>query len=121
MAQRGGSVESHLRFGDAVHSPLVSPGETDFLVPFHEEEGHRLNHFLRPRGVSLESHLGEFAAAGIDRMFLNTYFLGILSAHLPITRASWLSALETVFTRERERNREVFLQGARQGSAEPSS
>jgi Pyruvate/2-oxoacid:ferredoxin oxidoreductase gamma subunit len=31
MAQRGGSVESHLRFGRSVESPLIKPGQADFL------------------------------------------------------------------------------------------
>ncbi len=32
MAQRGGSVTSHFRFGDKVWSPLVSPGTADLLM-----------------------------------------------------------------------------------------
>ncbi|MHC4773076.1 MAG: 2-oxoacid:acceptor oxidoreductase family protein, partial [Planctomycetota bacterium] len=30
MSQRGGSVESHVRFGKKIYSPLVSPGGADF-------------------------------------------------------------------------------------------
>ena len=32
MSQRGGSVTSDVRFGDAVLSPMVPPGEADFLL-----------------------------------------------------------------------------------------
>jgi len=117
MAQRGGSVESHLRFGDAVRSPLVIPGQADFLVCFHADEADRLSHFLRPEGVSFRHFLDEFSSSGIDRRFLNTWFLGILSAHLPMTQESWLEALAAAFKREQVRNREVFLDGARVGSA----
>ena len=45
MAQRGGSVESHLRIGKEVYSPLIIPGQADFLVSFHEDESKRMNHF----------------------------------------------------------------------------
>jgi indolepyruvate ferredoxin oxidoreductase beta subunit len=38
MAQRGGSVVSHLRFGAEVHSPLIPAGEADFLVSFEKLE-----------------------------------------------------------------------------------
>ena len=34
MAQRGGSVVSHLRFGEKVYSPLIELGSADFAVSF---------------------------------------------------------------------------------------
>lgn len=34
MAQRGGSVTSHVRFGRKVFSPLIRPGEVDILFSF---------------------------------------------------------------------------------------
>ncbi len=48
MAQRGGSVVTHIRFGERVHSPLVAEGEADFLVAFEAMETLRYLHFLRP-------------------------------------------------------------------------
>ena len=36
MSQRGGSVESHVRFGKRVYSPLVPAGGADVLVCFHK-------------------------------------------------------------------------------------
>jgi len=38
MAQRGGSVISHLRYGRTVHSPLISRGRADILVSFEKLE-----------------------------------------------------------------------------------
>ena len=32
MSQRGGSVTSDVRFGEKVYSPMVPPGEADYLV-----------------------------------------------------------------------------------------
>jgi indolepyruvate ferredoxin oxidoreductase beta subunit len=34
MAQRGGSVVSHIRYGEKVYSPLIEPGSTDFCAAF---------------------------------------------------------------------------------------
>ncbi len=34
MAQRGGSVVSHIRFGEKVYSPLIEPGTADTTVSF---------------------------------------------------------------------------------------
>ena len=36
MAQRGGSVEAHLRYGEKVYSPLIEPGKADIQVAFEE-------------------------------------------------------------------------------------
>jgi len=51
MAQRGGSVTSHFRFGDKVWSPLVSPGTADLLMAFEALEGLRYVNWLKPNGV----------------------------------------------------------------------
>jgi indolepyruvate ferredoxin oxidoreductase beta subunit len=48
MAQRGGCVTSHLRFGDKVWSSLVTPGTADLLMSFESVEALRYVHWLRP-------------------------------------------------------------------------
>ena len=117
MAQRGGSVESHVRFGETVHSPLIPPGTADLLVCFDAGEGERLASYLRPGGTTFLDHLEQFKSLGEDRRFLNTYLLGILSAYLPMAQKHWLDALNAVFRRAQEENRRVFLRGAERGAA----
>jgi indolepyruvate ferredoxin oxidoreductase beta subunit len=51
MAQRGGSVTSHFRFGEKVWSPLVPMGIADLLMAFEALEGLRHVHWLKPGGV----------------------------------------------------------------------
>jgi indolepyruvate ferredoxin oxidoreductase beta subunit len=51
MAQRGGSVTTHLRFGPKVFSPLIEPGKADLLVAFEKIEALRFAHYLRPGGA----------------------------------------------------------------------
>lgn len=51
MAQRGGSVVTQVRFGKQVHSPLIEPGQADYIVAFEQLEALRWLHFLSPRGV----------------------------------------------------------------------
>lgn len=48
MAQRGGSVISHVRFGEEVFSPLIPKGAADFLVALEELEGLRNSFYLKP-------------------------------------------------------------------------
>lgn len=51
MAQRGGCVTSHLRFGDEVHSSLITPGTVDVLLSFESVEALRYVHWLKPGGL----------------------------------------------------------------------
>ncbi len=46
MAQRGGSVVAHLRYGKKVYSPLIDPGQADYLVAFETMEAVRYLPFL---------------------------------------------------------------------------
>ena len=51
MAQRGGSVVSHFRFGDKVWSPLVPLGAAALVMAFEALEGLRHVQWLKPDGV----------------------------------------------------------------------
>ena len=55
MAQRGGSVSSHVRWGREVHSPLIGIGHADTLVAFERIEALRYLEYLRPKGKVLVS------------------------------------------------------------------
>ncbi|OGO43783.1 MAG: hypothetical protein A2Z05_04420 [Chloroflexi bacterium RBG_16_60_22] len=53
MAQRGGSVVSHVRLAPKVWSPLIREGEADLLLAFEKLEAARWGHYLRPGGVAI--------------------------------------------------------------------
>ena len=53
MAQRGGVVTSHLRFGRKVLSPQIEPGTVQVLLGFEGAEALRWSHYLRPDGLAL--------------------------------------------------------------------
>ncbi len=53
MSQRGGSVHSHIRVGERVLAPSISPGEVDYLLAFESAEGLRLAPSLAPGGVAI--------------------------------------------------------------------
>ncbi|WP_300321681.1 indolepyruvate oxidoreductase subunit beta [Accumulibacter sp.] len=53
MAQRGGVVSSHLRFGPRVLSPQINPGAADVLLGFEAAEAMRWRHMLRASGLVL--------------------------------------------------------------------
>ena len=48
MSQRGGSVVTYVRCGEAVHSPVIDKGEADIIVSFELLEAARWLEYLRP-------------------------------------------------------------------------
>jgi indolepyruvate ferredoxin oxidoreductase beta subunit len=57
MSQRGGSVNSHVRWGNRVKSPVIGRGEVDVLLALEKLESLRYLHMLRTGGIVL---VGEF-------------------------------------------------------------
>ncbi|MCD8138403.1 MAG: indolepyruvate oxidoreductase subunit beta [Planctomycetaceae bacterium] len=57
MAQRGGSVVAEIRYGDKVHSPLLSPLGACALASLEQLEALRYAHFLAPSGTAVVSRL----------------------------------------------------------------
>ena len=51
MAQRGGSVFSHIRIGEGAGSPLISKGKADLIIGFEPGEAVRQLPFLKPDGT----------------------------------------------------------------------
>jgi indolepyruvate ferredoxin oxidoreductase beta subunit len=50
MAQRGGDVTTHFRFGKKVYSPLIESGDVDFLLSFELLEAARYINWVKPEG-----------------------------------------------------------------------
>jgi indolepyruvate ferredoxin oxidoreductase beta subunit len=50
MAQRGGSVSSHVRFGEKVNSVLVEKGAADVILALEKMESLRWASYLSPEG-----------------------------------------------------------------------
>ena len=55
MSQRGGSVITHVRIGQDVHSPLIDPGQADFVLSFEKLEALRAEYFLHDKGVLISN------------------------------------------------------------------
>ncbi len=48
VSQRGGSVETHVRFGEAIHSPVVTAGQAQGVIGLEKLEALRFAHFVHP-------------------------------------------------------------------------
>jgi indolepyruvate ferredoxin oxidoreductase beta subunit len=53
MAQRGGSVVSHVRLASTVWSPLIKEGDVDLLLAFEKLEAARWSHYLHSGSVAI--------------------------------------------------------------------
>ena len=92
MSQRGGSVTSDVRFGAEVLSPMVTPGEADFLVVLAPSEVAVTKGMLRPGGLLLTPDLVPDEKLSNKRS-LNVALLGALSAKLDLPEALWVEAI----------------------------
>jgi indolepyruvate ferredoxin oxidoreductase beta subunit len=124
MAQRGGSVVSHVRFGEKVYSPVIAEREADLLASFEKMEALRWIHYLADGGTvivndqeivpsGLEEYpdgLGDGIRSRVpDALFLdalalardagnaravNTVMLGAFSNYLDFPEEDWKRAIE---------------------------
>ena len=120
MSQRGGSVTSDVRFGDAVLSPMVPPGEADYLLVLEPSQVDPNRHVLKSAGILITPEAIHPEKLP-NKKSLNVALLGALSAHLPLSEADWLEALREAFPPEFfEPNRQAFLAG-RDGQRQPGA
>ncbi len=92
MSQRGGSVNSDVRFGDRVFSPLIPAGEADILVVLAPDQVENNRGLLRPAGVLLEP--ADIPADKLEnKRSFNVAMVGLLSRHLEIPDGCWDAAL----------------------------
>ncbi len=92
MSQRGGSVNSDVRFGDDVASPMVPAGEADFLVVLTEDQVDVNRQALKEGGVLLSETLVDAQDLPHPRS-LNVAMLGALSVHLDLPEDAWHEAI----------------------------
>ena len=119
MSQRGGSVFSHIRFGEKVYSPVIPEGAVDILVSLEEMETLRWLSYLKsdtriivtktrinppnvteyPHNIDQEikkhfnnSHIidpSQISEKTGNAKFLNTALLGLVSTYLDFDDGAW--------------------------------
>jgi indolepyruvate ferredoxin oxidoreductase beta subunit len=73
MAQRGGSVTSHVRIGGDILSPLIPHGGADLLIGFEPAESARTITYLKPTGKALTADRMAAAISTYDVTAMLTY------------------------------------------------
>lgn len=103
MSQRGGSVNSDVRFGKKVYSPMSPPGEADFVMVLHPSEVENNRHHGKKDSVffsvaQLLKGKAELSALEEDdtpvtERNCNVAMLGMLSTYLPFADSVWEQAI----------------------------
>ncbi|MDZ4230498.1 MAG: indolepyruvate oxidoreductase subunit beta [Dehalococcoidales bacterium] len=84
MAQRGGSVISHVRLASRVYSPLIKEGEVNLLIALEKLEAARWSHYLHPEGTVIINNLAIpplSVAVGSERYPSDEEIVRILRRH----------------------------------------
>ncbi|MCX7856971.1 MAG: indolepyruvate oxidoreductase subunit beta [Deltaproteobacteria bacterium] len=82
MAQRGGDVVTHFRFGTKIYSPLIKYGDADYLIGFELLEGLRYINWLKNDGkVILNNQKMYPPAVNIGEMSYPDDIPGIFRSH----------------------------------------
>lgn len=63
MAQRGGSVVSHVRSGVNTYSPLLAEASANVIIAFEPGEAARVVRYLAPDGIMIVNSVGQQSAA----------------------------------------------------------
>lgn len=90
VAQRGGTVMSHVRFGNRVYSPLSSVGSVDILIALEKLEGLRFSHYLKNGGTVILN----------DEEIVPTRFIGERVPYPPDIESAFREAGYDIFTIE---------------------
>ncbi len=141
IGQRGGSVLSHIKAGDLVHSPLIKERQADILIAFDKYEALRWSKYLRTDGLLIVSDLADRPNAveiGLDKdidvegelkklqaeilvvgrvhKYMNVSIIGALSGFTDLSKEQWINTLKTtVKAHSLASNLEAFELGRHEG------
>lgn len=141
MAQRGGSVVTHVRIGDKVNSILIPKGEADILIASEPVEALRYIDYLGPNGKAIVNsipikvpgypdikqvmdELKKNNAVVFDALDLakkaghpltqNTVLVGAASKYLPLKEEILRNSIKSNVSKKLEENLKAFDLGRKQ-------
>ena len=123
MAQRGGSVVTHVKISEGtVSSPLIEEGDADIIIAFEELEAYRWLPYLKKGGTMYVLQENAGAVKAFDALSIaeecgsvkavNVVLLGAASKDLPFDESAWIKVIEeNVKPKFVELNKKAFEMG----------
>ena len=138
MAQRGGSIASHLRVGKKIYSPLIAKGEADILVALELHEAQRWMQYCKKNAMvilldrdisvngsrtSIRSKLREKCKNLVNISYTellrglpdirvsNIFILGMLSNYFGLKKECWISSIKKKLPSRVRENTAAFEMG----------
>lgn len=112
LSQRGGVVESHLRIGFNIHSPLIMDGEAHYNVCLDDKLKNKFKRkYLRKDGKDLAFALKQIDKYEIPNKERNFFLLGVLAVELGFNRACW----EKTINNKMKNKKNGFLSSFKKG------
>lgn len=92
MSQRGGSVNTDIRLGSLILSPMIPDGEVDILIVMEATQVANNLQRLHPNGQLLTTEVLTGIDVGSSKSF-NVAMLGVLSTRLDLPEKVWQAAI----------------------------
>ena len=107
MSQRGGSVVTYVKYGDAVYSPIVDRGTADLILAFEPLEAYRALPYLKQGGKMIANTqqidpmpviIGamaypELAVQAGSQKCVNVVLIGVMAKSTEIPYEKWLETI----------------------------
>lgn len=145
MAQRGGSVISHIRFGEKIYSPIIEEKTADIILGFEKMETARYMNYLKKDGLVICNNMKikpvnieKYPETEIDEIFknkkilfidavkfcealgfkngFNIFLLGVLSNYIPISNEIFEKVIKKIIkSKYIELNLNAYFSGRKEG------
>jgi len=94
LSQRGGSVETYIRFGKKIHSPLINEGKADLVLGLEIQEGLRKISFSPTKTIFVVNNNYISYYGGLDKGEIEQKIKSLLKNRLYLISASTLCKKE---------------------------
>lgn len=113
LSQRGGVVESHLRIGSNIFSPLIMNGQANYNVSLNEKLSRKFKaNYLHKSGFDFTFVLKMAEKKNIPFRERNLFMLGVLSTKLSFSEKCWKSVIVDKMENKKTDFWGTFVEGA---------
>lgn len=112
LSQRGGVVESHLRIGENIYSPLIMSKDADYNISLDQKLSKKFaRKYLKKDGQDLTPYLSIALRLNVPAKEMNFFILGILSQKMNFKLNTWNTVISNKMAHRKRDMAAFFLKG----------